>query len=89
MSKSYQLAQSALSDLRAAVHMILSESGDVGLRNVEIGKALGIYAGHIGHVGHIPRTVLGLMEADGTVVQDKETKRWTLCPVQNGDPESN
>jgi len=75
-SEAYLLAQSAISDLKTAVHIILSEN-DTGLRNVDIGKILGIYAGHEGHVGHIPRALLAMMEREGVAVQD-EDKMWRL-----------
>ena len=48
------------------------------LTNAEIGRRLGIYQGHIGHEGHISRTVLGLLENEEVIVQDKQTKTWRL-----------
>lgn len=48
------------------------------MTNAEIGRSLGIYAGHVGHEGHIPRTLLALMESDGVVSQDEKSKRWVL-----------
>lgn len=54
-------------------------AGDDGLRNVDIGKALGIYAGHQDqHKGHIPRTLLALMREEGVVDQDPDSGRWRL-----------
>ena len=78
--KPYMRAQRGLSDIKAAIHDLLSECGESGLSNAEIGRALGIYAGHEGHEGHIPRTLLALMEVEGVVGQDHETKRWRLRP---------
>jgi hypothetical protein len=74
----YQLAQRALADLKAAVHQLLSDTEIGGLTNAEIGRTLGIYTGHIGHEGHIPRTLLSMMESEGVVEQDGESKRWSL-----------
>ena len=48
-SKAYQLAQSAIADLKSAVFISLEEKGINGLTNAELGKSLGIYSGHIGH----------------------------------------
>ena len=73
----YAIAQRALADLKSAVYAVLRTAPGEGLRNADIGRLLGIYAGHIGHEGHIPRTVLALMEEEGIVQQDSE-KRWTL-----------
>lgn len=79
----YEIAQSALAQLKSAVHRVLAQSGDRGMSNAEIGRSLGIYAGHAGHEGHIPRTILSLMESEGVVEQNKENKRWKL--VQNAE----
>jgi len=80
----YYLAQSAMAELKSAIHLLLSDAPD-GLKNVEIGRALGIYTGHVRHEGHIPRTLLAIMEAEGVVKQDEETKIWKLRPLS--DPE--
>lgn len=77
MVEAYMLAQRAMADLKTAVLMLLSGSSE-GLRNVDIGKALGIYAGHVRHEGHIPRTLLEMMAQEGTVRQDKDTQRWYM-----------
>jgi hypothetical protein len=77
-SEAYAIAQSAIADLKAAVHTLLGEAPSQGLTNAEIGRALGIYAGHVGHQGHIPRTLLALMEEEGVVLQEASTKRWRL-----------
>jgi len=73
----YRRAQVALAELKSAVLDILVEEHS-GITNAEIGRALGIYRGHVGHEGHISRTLLELLRADGTAEQDPETKRWRL-----------
>ena len=77
----YQLAQSGMASLKSAIFSLLDQCGDDGLRNVDIGKALGIYGGHIGHEGHIPRTVLAIMESEGVVVQ-RADKKWILASFE-------
>lgn len=72
----YHLAQRAIADLKAAVLEVLREVGDRGITNAELGRRLGIYAGHAGHEGHISRTMLALMESEGVAQQDQKTKRW-------------
>jgi len=72
----YQLAQKALVDIKTSIYILLAGSPKDGLTNVEIGRSLGIYMGHVGHEGHIPRTLLAIMEAEGVVVQDKDSKKW-------------
>ena len=67
-----------MSHIKAAIHRLLADSHSKGLRNSEIGRALGIYTGHEGHEGHIPRTLLAILESEGVVVQDSETKTWSL-----------
>jgi hypothetical protein len=73
----YQLAQHAVSDLKTSIYLLLKTSPD-GLKNVEIGKSLGIYGGHARHQGHIPRTMLAVMEEEGVVIQDSDTKIWII-----------
>lgn len=82
-SQAYALAQRAIAQLKAAVHQLLVSGPDAGMTNAEIGRALGIYAGHVGHEGHIPRTLLGLMEAEGVVEQDASSKRWRLRSLES------
>ena len=77
-SIAYRNAQRALAELKGAIHEVLSTAHDDGLTNAEIGRSLGIYAGHTGHEGHVPRTLLALMESEGVVEQDENTKRWRL-----------
>lgn len=76
----YLLAQRALADMKGAVLGLVSEHD--GLTNAEIGRALGIYAGHIRHEGHISRTLLAMLEDDGVVWQDQATKKWHARPVK-------
>jgi hypothetical protein len=76
MTNAYSNAQNGLALLKVAVFEILSIYKDEGLRNVDVGKLLGIYRGHIRHEGHISRTILAIMEEDGTIRQDSETKKW-------------
>ena len=66
-----------MAELKGSVYELLAESQS-GLTNAEIGRRLGIYQGHVGHEGHISRTILGLLEAEGVVVQDRATKFWSL-----------
>jgi hypothetical protein len=47
-----------------------------GLRNSQVGRALGIYAGHVGHEGHISRTLLAMLEAEGLLRQEASSKKW-------------
>ena len=77
-SNAYLDAQRALADLKGAIYETLSAAPDGGLTNAEIGRALGIYAGHVGHEGHVSRTLLALMESDGVAEQDEDSKRWRL-----------
>jgi hypothetical protein len=77
LNDSYHTAQSALADLKASVHFVLANCSD-GLTNVQIGRTLGIYGGHVGHEGHISRTLLALLESEGVAEQDSKTKRWRL-----------
>lgn len=74
---SYEKAQIAIAQLKGAIYEIL-QTEESGLKNVQIGKKLGIYIGHIGHEGHISRTCLELMKNEGLVNQDEETKLWSL-----------
>ena len=74
----YELAQKALVDLKTSIYKLLEAAPEQGLTNVEIGRSLGIYMGHEGHEGHISRTMLAMMESEGVVIQDKDTKRWKL-----------
>ena len=78
MTEAYASAQNAMALLKTAVHNLLSHGGHEGLTNAQIGRSLGIYAGHVRHEGHISRTILALMEAEGVVYQDTTTKIWYI-----------
>ena len=71
----YERSQFAIAELKSVVFQLLEQSA-AGRTNAEIGRSLGIYAGHIGHEGHIPRTILALMQADGSVIQDGKGGKW-------------
>jgi len=79
-NQSYQLAQTAIANLKAAIYNVVSNSHH-GLKNSEIGRMHGIYTGHIRHEGHIPRTLSAIMEAEGVVSQDAETKIWSINSI--------
>jgi membrane-anchored protein YejM (alkaline phosphatase superfamily) len=74
--EAHRLAQHAIADLKTAVYLVISASGSRGLRNVDVGQALGIYMGHEGHKGHISRTLLSILADEGIVFQDRNSKRW-------------
>jgi hypothetical protein len=88
MIESYRIAQNAIADLKSAILMLLDEYGEQGLRNVDIGRALGIYSGHVRHEGHIPRTLLEMMVHEGVVRQDKSSQLWFLVRPQPGSGRS-
>ena len=75
----YELAQKGITFLKSAVYnLLLQNQNDSGLTNAELGRALGIYGGHVRHEGHISRTILSIMESEGVVIQDKKSKRWRV-----------
>lgn len=76
--RAYQVAQRAIADLKSAILAVLKNGPEQGLRNVDIGKSLGIYAGHERHEGHIPRVLLAALEHEGVVVQNSESKLWKI-----------
>ena len=78
----YTRAQRAMADLKGAVYELIAEA-ESPLSNAEIGRRLGIYQGHVGHEGHISRTLLGLLESEEVIVQDKDTKMWRLRNVKD------
>lgn len=78
MVKDYQLAQRAIADLKSAVYSTVDQAPEGGLTNAAIGRTLGIYSGHVGHEGHISRTILSMLESEGVVQQNKESKKWTI-----------
>lgn len=77
MNTPYTAAQRAMAELKGAIYDVLKTNPD-GLRNVDIGEKLGIYTGHERHEGHISRTLLAIMESEGVVVQNEDTKIWKL-----------
>ena len=85
MCNEYQIAQRAMADLKAAIHMAMGKDSGNGMTNAEVGRSLGIYQGHVGHEGHIPRTLLGIMESEGVVEQDSKTKKWRLRKQESGE----
>ena len=80
-NNAYYQAQKGLALLKSAIYELLAEKHPLGLRNVDIGKALGIYYGHIGHEGHIPRTLLEIMQTEG-VIEQKEDKKWYIKTIE-------
>lgn len=79
MKLPYQIAQKAIVELKTAVYLVLKENSENGLRNVDVGRLLGIGYGHSGkHQDHVPRVILELLQKEGMVLQDKKTKRWML-----------
>jgi len=66
-----------MAELKGAVYELIVENPD-GLTNAEIGRRLGIYQGHVGHEGHMSRTILAMLEAEEVVIQNKESKVWSL-----------
>ena len=83
----YEKAQNAMAQLRVAVHELLEQASAEGMSNAAIGRALGIYMGHKGHQGHVSRTILALMEIEGVVIQDSESRRWLLVRGRRDDPQ--
>jgi len=81
----YNRAQRAMADIKAAIRDLLSNCGDSGLSNAQIGRALGIYSGHEGHEGHISRTLLAIMQKEGVVEQDGASLRWRLRCHTSGE----
>jgi hypothetical protein len=77
MNSPYHLAQRAIADLKASVYTLL-ESHPEGLTNAQVGRLLGIYAGHEGHEGHISRVLLGMLKGEGVAEQEEPSLRWRL-----------
>ena len=77
-STAYTHSQLAIAELKASVPELLELESNGIMTNAKIGRALGIYQGHKGHEGHISRTILGLMETDGTVEQFGKQPYWRL-----------
>lgn len=77
METPYFKAQHGITLIKDGVYILLRDNFPNGLRNVDIGKSLGIYSGHKGHEGHISRTVLEMMRSEG-VIEQREDKLWYL-----------
>lgn len=78
MSNAYNDAQQAIALLKGSIHSVLRTTPE-GLKNAQIGQMLGIHKGHGNqHAGHIARTLLEIMQSEGTVKQ-AENKLWTIC----------
>ena len=86
MKTPYEKAQLGIVLLKAAIYEMLLEAGNQGIRNVDVGKRLGIYAGHIGHIGHISRTILEFLRSEG-VADQRADKRWALVQAESPDEE--
>lgn len=78
----YKMAQHAISDLKTAILITLQAGPEEGMKNADIGRALGIHHGHARHEGHIQRSMLALMESEGVVIQNEETKLWKVKSIQ-------
>ena len=78
LDDAYARAQRAMADLKGAVRTVLCLAPEEGLRNAEIGRSLGIYMGHVEHEGHVSRTILAILEQEGVVEQDDDSKKWKL-----------
>jgi len=72
----YVRAQRAIAELKGTVYELIATSPQ-GISNADVGRQLGIYQGHIGHEGHISRTILGMLEAEEVITQDKKSKLWS------------
>lgn len=81
----YQQAQHAVAELKSAVLRLLVSAGKDGLRNSQVGRALGIYAGHVRHEGHISRTVLAMLESEGLLRQEPVSKKWFAKSLEEMD----
>jgi hypothetical protein len=79
----YFIAQQAIANLRGAIYQLLLDHPR-GMTNAQISRALGIHLGYkrpnedIGHQGCISRSVLQLMEDEGVVAQNIDSKVWTI-----------
>lgn len=74
----YANAQAAMESLKSAAYRVLLDPAPHSFKNVDVGKTLGIHASHVRHEGHIPRTLLAIVESEGVVKQDTDTKSWRL-----------
>jgi hypothetical protein len=86
-NEAYHIAQRAIADLKAAVFSILLGNPD-GISNAQLGRTLGIYAGHVGHEGHISRTLLAMLAEEGVAEQDSISKKWRIRPQKEESVDS-
>lgn len=77
-SDSYSKAQEGMRLLKVAIHEILERAPGEGLTNAQIGRALGIYRGHVEHEGHISRSLLEQMQNEEVVEQLNPRGPWRL-----------
>ena len=77
--EAYGRAQRAMLELKAAALSLLSTASSEGMKNSELGRSLGIYMGYGGqHQGCLMRTVLDLLEQEGSVTQDSDSLTWSI-----------
>jgi hypothetical protein len=81
----YLQAQHAVAELKSAVLGIVELAGKSGLKNSQVGRALGIYAGHVRHEGHISRTILAMLESEGLLRQEPASKKWFVNSLEEMD----
>ena len=84
--RAYRRAQRALAELKSAVVDLLATAGPEGLRNSQVGRSLGIYAGHVQHEGHVSRTILEMLQDDGVAEQEEKGGPWRLRQRSAADP---
>lgn len=78
ISGSYGKAQEGMRLLKLAIHEVLEKAPAEGLTNAQIGRALGIYGGHVEHEGHISRSLLEQMKNEQVVEQIGARGPWRL-----------
>lgn len=76
--EAYELAQDSFLLMKKAIVRLLADHPD-GLKNAEIGRALGVNGDNLkDQAGWYPWTVLKQMELEGTVEQASERGPWRL-----------
>lgn len=58
--EAYLMAQTAIAQLKSAIHVILAGDGTDGLRKTDLGRLLGIGRGDVRHKEYIPFTLLAM-----------------------------
>ena len=77
--EAYGRAQNAILELKAAVLSLLSTAPSDGMKNCELGRSLGLYMGYGGqHQGCLMRTILDLLEQEGSVVKEPDSQAWSI-----------